>query len=437
MSLFIEKTYLKQAVILLLTNGLCALSLNAAAGEATFGSHASLRGGVGVSDGDTQVCFKAPGAGAKYRLGNECENYIRIGPYYRYESEAGGFAYVEVMPRFMGAYGEDFDYRFFEQAFIEAGDFAATGSTKFWLGRRLYDRHDIYLNDYKPLDVYGNAIGVRDVPVGEAKFEYAFFYRDKEPDMPGFSVQDKVIQHTHDARLYDLATPWGGKLLLHFLYQRIEGKQVNAYGADGAPVKFDIHGANGWSAGVVHTQDGFIGGKNKLTLQYATGSARSAGNTAHESNRVIGQLTRATAADALNDARTWRVTDQQVWDNSTWALMAAVLVEAKDSATFDATDKVWVSAGVRPIWYIDEHLRLNFELGHDRVYNEKTANVYLSKATLALGWAQKRGVLERPEFRLYTTFAQWSDSARGAVGGDVFSDSTHGWNVGVQVEHWW
>jgi maltoporin len=421
----------------LLACGLCALGLNAVAGEATLGSHASLRSGAGISDGDTQVCFKAPGAGAKYRLGNECENYIRIGPHYRYESEAGGVVHVELMPRFLGAYGDDFEYRFFEQAFVEAGDFPGTGSTKFWLGRRIYDRHDIYLNDYKPLDVYGNAIGARDVPVGEAKFEYAYFYRDKEPAMTGFSVQDKVIQHTHDARIYDLGTPWGGKLLLQFLYQRISGKEVNAYGADGVPVKFDIHGADGWSAGVVHTLDGFMGGKNKLMLQYGEGSARSAGNTAHEPNSAIGRLTSADAAAALDDARTWRVTDQQVWDNSAWGLMAAVLVEAKDSAAFDGTDKVWVSAGARPIWYIDEHWRLNFEFGHDRVYNENSANVYLNKATVALGWAQKRGVLNRPEFRLYTTFAQWSDSARGAVGGNVFSDSTHGWNAGVQVEHWW
>lgn len=421
----------------LLACGLCLAGPDAAAGEVTVGTHAALRGGGGLSESTTQVCFKAPGAGAKYRLGNECENYIRIGPYYRYKSDNGSFFHAELMPRFMGGYGEAFRYRFFEQAFIEVGDFPATGSTKFWLGRRIYDRHDIYLNDYKPLDVYGDAIGVRDVPVGNAKLEYAYFYRDKKPDISGFSVQDGVLQHTHDARLYDLPMPWNGKLMLHFQYHRIVGGEVDAHDADGVPVKLDIHGADGWTAGVVHTQDDFMGGKNKLTLQYGEGSARSAGNKAHEADSVIGRLTSADAAAALEKARTWRFSDQQVWDNNTWAMMVAVLVEARDSAKFDGTDKVWVSAGAHPIWFIDNHWRLNFEFGHDRVYNDSSADVYLNKATVALGWAQKRGFWQRPEWRFYTTFAQWSDSARGAVGGPVFSDDTQGWNVGVQVESWW
>ena len=38
-----------------------------------------LRSGVGGADtGGTQQCFQLPGAQSKYRLGNECEQYIEL-----------------------------------------------------------------------------------------------------------------------------------------------------------------------------------------------------------------------------------------------------------------------------------------------------------------------------------------------------------------------
>ncbi|MCV5663612.1 carbohydrate porin, partial [Escherichia coli] len=57
--------------------------------------HGYLRTGTGSSsEGGKQVCFSAPGAGAKYRLGNECETYGEVafalpfgksdGPYAKY-----------------------------------------------------------------------------------------------------------------------------------------------------------------------------------------------------------------------------------------------------------------------------------------------------------------------------------------------------------------
>jgi maltoporin len=42
----------------------------------TFEFHGYLRSGYGLdSEGGQQVAFQAPGAGAKYRLGNEAETY--------------------------------------------------------------------------------------------------------------------------------------------------------------------------------------------------------------------------------------------------------------------------------------------------------------------------------------------------------------------------
>ena len=40
--------------------------------------HGYVRAGAGRSEGDKQACFKLAGAGSKYRLGNECEQYAEL-----------------------------------------------------------------------------------------------------------------------------------------------------------------------------------------------------------------------------------------------------------------------------------------------------------------------------------------------------------------------
>ena len=70
-----------------------------------IGTKGYVRAGAGISDGHTQVCFKAPGAGAKYRLGNECDVYGKAGVYYQYkenEEQNPFFVRYEYTPEFSG-----------------------------------------------------------------------------------------------------------------------------------------------------------------------------------------------------------------------------------------------------------------------------------------------------------------------------------------------
>ena len=43
----------------------------------------------------------------------------------------------------------------------------------------------------------------------------------------------------------------------------------------------------------------------------------------------------------------------------------------------------------------------------------------------------------RPELRVFFTFAKWSESIKGQVGGDAFKNQTYGATSGVQFESWW
>src|SRR5690606_42018781 len=100
--------------------------------------------------------------------------------------------------------------------------------------------------------------------------------------------------------------------------------------------------------------------------------------------------------------------------------------------------------GVRPVYAFTDTFKLVTELGHDRI-NTQGENRKLTKFTVAPTWSPNGpGFWNRPEFRLYYTYAVWNDAAQDAAApGTALSDSgsfggdRHGSNFGVQVEHWW
>ncbi len=75
------------------------------AGQHDVGSHGYFRAGTGTSRNGEQECFQAPGASAKYRLGNECETWIELhgyDTYYLSDSKQAPFIHTEGMLVFSG-----------------------------------------------------------------------------------------------------------------------------------------------------------------------------------------------------------------------------------------------------------------------------------------------------------------------------------------------
>jgi maltoporin len=156
----------------------------------TFEFHGYFRSGYGLnSAGGEQVAFQAPGAGAKYRLGNEAETYAElifvnnwVNP-----NHASDKAWIrsEFMveanttnsanyANFPGGTGND-QFRF-REAFVQAGNvLESQPDAKFWAGERYYRRiQAAHLNDFYQLDMSGYGGGVEDVYVGFAKMAVAF-----------------------------------------------------------------------------------------------------------------------------------------------------------------------------------------------------------------------------------------------------------------------
>lgn len=400
-------------------------------GSHEIGSIGYIRAGTGTSDDDTQVCFQAPGAGAKYRLGNECEVYAKASLYYRYrfdQNQDAPYLHLEIKPEFTGAYGDPIKHTEEIEKYIEFGNIGHT-PIKVWAGRRQYFRRDIHINDFFYMNTRGDGLGVRDIPVGPGALHYTYLTRSDIPT--GVAGAGEVDLYNHELSLTGVETNPGGALGADLRLARIDGGSF----ANGTVTQ---HGADGWSLNLQHSQKGILGGTNTLAAQYGQGAGRSAWSSPHESPAALGRLTTPAAADALEDAKTWRLIDHHLYEGDQWAMMSSLLWEDKNSTAFDGTDQTWISVGARPTWFLDDHWRLTSELGWDYV-DDHTAQSdgHLRKLTLAVEWAPERRFFSRPALRAYVTHAAWSNSFVGQVGGPTFANQDNGWNAGVQLEAWW
>src|SRR5258708_5727432 len=136
----------------------------------SFEFHGYFRSGYGLNSmGGQQVAFQAPGAGAKYRLGNEAETYAELifvnnwlNPEHNSDKACMRTAVmIEAntttsanYANFAGGTGND-QFRF-RDAFVQAGNMLESQpGAKFWAGERFYRRQHIDIDDFYPLDMSG------------------------------------------------------------------------------------------------------------------------------------------------------------------------------------------------------------------------------------------------------------------------------------------
>lgn len=401
--------------------------------------HGYFRSGFGMNgEGGEMEAFKAPGAGAKYRLGNEAETYGEMGlthnwlreedplksPYVRSTvmmsySTGNNFSYDSLNNQ---AQGNDFALR---QAYVEAGNvIASSPDIRFWAGQRYYRRHDIHINDFYYLDMSGYGGGVEDVPAGDfGKLALAWL---------GGSVDDyatddgNLAKSNFDLRLYDIDAP-GGKLTLWFDYSHAGGGEVrNATNPDGSMIHADE--ASGWAAGLIHrTKDeAFFGGYNEFSIQYGEGAAYNFASTLDKSG------------PDLSDASRFRVTDHFTIQPSPKFAMQTVGVYEDTHYGGPHSNEKWASLGIRPVYFFSDRWSVALEAGIDWVDSEPLgSDGHLFKVTLAPQLSRGQKFFSRPVARPFVTYAKWSDGLRGRVGGTPYENTTDGWSFGLQVEAWW
>lgn len=404
-----------------------------------FEFHGYLRSGFGMNgEGGKMEAFKAPGAGAKYRLGNESDTYGEIAlvnNWLRLDDPTLA-PYVRTTAMLSYSTGENFSYDSLNnldqgndialrQAFVEAGNvIQSLPEIKFWAGQRYYRRHDIHINDFYYLDMSGYGGGVEDVPVGNfAKLALAWI---------GGSVDNyttdngDVAKQNIDLRLYDIKAPFG-KLTLWFDYANTKGGEVrDVFNPDGS--KFDIQTSGGWAVGLIHRTEAekLFGGYNELSIQYGKGAAYNFASTLDFSG------------PDLDDASRFRVTDHfTIQPSPRFAMQAVGLYEETNFGGPNAREH-WASLGARPVYFFNDRFSVALEAGIDWAKSDPLGtDGHLWKITFAPQISRGGKFFSRPVLRAFITYAKWSNDFKGRVGGEAYESATEGWSYGLQAEAWW
>ena len=409
-------------------------------------------------EGGKMEAFKAPGAGAKFRLGNEADTYGEIGltnnwlradnptlaPYVRTTamlsySTGENFSYESLNNQ---AQGNDIALR---QAFVEALTCSESApDVRFWAGQRYYRRHDIHINDFYYLDMSGYGGGVEDVPLGKfAKLSLAWL---------GGSVDHyatdngNVAKQNIDLRLSDIKAPFG-KVTLWFDYANTKGGEVHdVFNPDGS--KFNVESSAGWAVGLIHRTNeeeqasdgkgadgkgsapapktGLWGGYNEFSIQYGSGAAYNFASTLD-----------ASGPD-LDSASRFRVTDQITIQPSPHFAMQTIGIYEDTKYGGPNSDERWASLGARPVYFFNDRFSIALEAGVDWAKSEPLGtDGHLWKITLAPQISRGGKFFSRPVLRAFITYAKWSEDFKGHVGGTAYENATDGLSYGLQAEAWW
>jgi maltoporin len=401
-----------------------------------FEFHGYFRSGYGLnSQGGQQVAFEAPGAGAKYRLGNEAETYgefIFVNNWLNPERKADkAWMKTEVMieanttnstsyANFANGVGND-QFRL-REAFIQAGNVLEfQPNAKFWAGERYYRRQHIDINDFYPLDMSGYGGGVEDIDLRIGKLSVAFLSGAR----PDIVTQNGYLTKSNiDVRLYDIKGPlglWAG----WFNYATSKGGTT--------PTGTVIRTTDGYAFGFRHQRLEWHGGYHSFSVQYGTGAASNFSASIDDPTPFLRSSKRILITEHV-----------LIQPSERFAIMPIFVYQRTKDGNPQHDWNQWVSFGARPEIFFTKYVSLAFEGGFDYTKGfvptqngDTHLDGWLRKFTIApqIGAGQK--FFSRPVLRAFLTYANWSDAFRGFVGGTPYLNKTNGLTYGVQAETWW
>jgi maltoporin len=396
---------------------------------ANFEFHGYFRSGYGLNSvGGQQVAFQAPGAGAKYRLGNEAETYgefIFVNNWVNpgHATDKAWFK-TEVMleadttnsstyASFPGGVGND-NFRL-REAFIQAGNvLKSQPDAKFWAGERYYRRRHMEINDFYSLDMSGYGAGVEDVDLGFAKMALAYLAGARPDIVTGNGTWAKS---NLDLRLYNVKGPgglWGG----WFDFANSKGGTT--------PTGTAIPTTDGYAFDVRQTQLEWHGGFHSFSFAYGTGAASNFSTSMDDPTQYIRSSARLLA------------TEQVLFQpNDTFAIMPIAVYQRTKDGNPQHPWNQWLSFGARPEVFFTKYLSMALEGGFDHTDSPGQYEGWLRKFTIAPQIGAGRKFESRPVLRVFLTYAGWSDGLRGLVGGIPYLKRTSGLTYGVQAETWW
>jgi maltoporin len=407
-----------------------------------------FRAGYGRSDeGGPQAAFGIPGV-AKYRLGNETNNYGELA-FAKTFYPAGVFAGEGIDagdPVARMVYRMSFENPYNDYGTSSNTDFGSPeiwaslanvipgqADAKIWAGNRFYRRHDIHINDYYFWDMSGGGGGIEDLSAGPGKFALAWIGDGAQSSIyNNIGLNDPLNQAgfsktNFDLRYYDWNF-FGGKGEVGLTYASARSG-VDSTGRQAE----DSEGA---ALSLVRTDEGFLdeNSLHKLSLQVGNGPAKTFNSGFDTFTDATGTYIRPDP----NESWRFRATDQIVIKPIEQFSIGSALVYQYTDFGDSQPYQQWISGGVRPIWHITDTFSLAFEGGVDWVSETPLGSGgTLGKLTIAPQVSLGDEFFSRPVLRAFLTYAMWSDGLQGEIGGPDYAGKDSGFTWGLQMESWW
>jgi maltoporin len=407
-----------------------------------------FRAGYGrSSQGGPQRAFGIPDF-AKYRLGNETNNYGELA-FSKTFYPAGVFANSgidEHDPVARMVYRMSFENPYDDYGTASNTDFGSPeiwgslsnvvpghSDAKIWAGNRFYRRHDIHINDFYFWDMSGGGGGIEDLNAGPGKFAFAWIGDGAQSSIySNIGLNDPLNEagfskSNFDLRYYDWAF-LGGTGEVGLVYAAADS------GVDSTGRKAED--SDGIALSFVQTHQAFLdeNSLHKLSLQFGTGPAKTFNSGFETFTNSDGTFIRPDP----NESWRFRFTDQIVVKPLDQLSVGGAAVYQYTDFGDNAPDQHWISGGVRPVWHFNEVFSLAFEGGVDWASETSSGpGGTLGKLTLAPQVSLGDEFFSRPVLRAFVTYGLWANGLKGEVGGPEYADKTSGWSWGLQMESWW
>ena len=404
-----------------------------------------LRSGFGSDGkGGSQSAFRAPNAGAAYRLGNEAETYLETtfavaAPQDQIENDEVAFDTRITLAYFTPTSNNNaFDATTsLREAYASAsGILPGNPSTTFWAGERFYSRYDVHMNDFYYRDLSGYGGGIEHVSLLENRLQFAAAWLggsidDLDSSGSPYSLEDGQFKKDNlDLSFYGIDLP-GGEMALHATYAAFDGDSLTRENDEG----IEFTDSDGGAVSVIFDSELGDGVQNRFAAQYGSGAAYN-----FKTQMILPAGVELDEATEFNfdDVVQWRVLNHLVIDRGeSVSLMALALYDELDLGTDDLGSIEWISLGLRPAYHFNRYFSIALEAGYDHTRETDGDDGALYKLTLAPQITPDASPLSRPSIRTFVTYAWWDDDFVGKIAPQSYGNDSEGLALGVQLETWW
>jgi maltoporin len=401
-----------------------AFATTASASDIEF--HGYTRVGVGLStNGGNGVCYHLNGADTDYRLGNECDYVIE--PNFEItmakldDKSAWGFHFMpKVYKRWQNMGGRDLDTlaMWVGQVYFYGNNIPWLANGSIWAGRKYWSRLQLGINDQFLENEDSEGFGVENMDLGFGKLMVGFGMNNGSN-----STADSGTIGDAASRRFRIAASLTGIQTLNKdsslqIWAAYYGQSLNKK-AGGTKVDSGYRFAAYHNFGLGTAGNLFVGGK-------------------------IDKNSSLAGAEGSGDGRTaWRAFAQYGVNVPSIKTSFDFLTEYRDAKPEGGGDHAkWFTIGARADAQISGPFRFLLEAGYDRVQVGSATATTLLKVTPVLAISAGNDPWSRPTFRLYYTYANWSDL--GVLDGwssggtqETFPGKKSGGSFGVQAEGWW